>query len=379
MMGHVIVRKVSDRRGMNDFVKFGNRLYADCPYYVPDLERDIRDFFSPGKNPGLAFCDVQPFIACDGHGNVVGRVAAVINHHANEKWKARNIRFCFIDFIDDIEVTSSLLGAVEAWGRERGMLAVHGPMGITDFDKEGMLVDDFDKTGSVITIYNFPYYPEHLEELGYRKEVDWINIGIDVPDVLPEKFVRVARLASEKSGLKIKKATRREILFRGYGRKVFQLLNTAYSPLFGYTELSPGQMDYFINQYISLMDMRCLSFVENREGELVGVAITMADMSSAMRKTHGRLFPFGWYHLFKAIKIRHSDKLEMMLIAVRPDYQGRGVNALLFEDIFHVCHECGFTHAETGPQLESNVKEISQWDLFNPAYIKRRRCFRKDL
>lgn len=378
-MDHIIVKEVVNRQDMNDFVKFGNHLYADCPYYVPDLENDIRDFFNPEDNPGLAFCDVQPFMAYDRDGNAVGRVAAVINHHANEKWNVKTVRFCFIDFIEDIDAASALLGAVETWGRERGMLTVQGPMGITDFDKEGMLIDDFDKMGSIITIYNFPYYPKYLESLGYEKEVDWINISIDVPDVLPEKFVRVARLASEKFGLRIKKVDKTEILKLGYGQKIFQLLNTAYSPLFGYSELSPEQVDYFINHYLVMMDTRCLSLVENNKGDLVGVAITMADMSSAMRKTKGRLLPFGWYYLFKAVKIKHSNKLEMLLIAVRPDYQGCGVNALLFEDIFQVCRQCGFTSAETGPQLENNMKEISQWRLFNPSYVKRRRCFKKDL
>lgn len=378
-MRNIDVKKIACKPEMDDFVKFGNRLYGDCPYYVPDLESDIRSFFNPKKNPGLAFCDVQPFVAYDRDGNTVGRIAAVINHHANEKWNVSNVRFCFIDFIDDINVTSALFRAVEDWGRERGMSSVQGPMGITDFDKEGMLIDGFDEMGSIITIYNFPYYPRHLEKLGYEKEVDWINIRIDVPDALPDKFVRVAKLASEKFGLSIKKVSRCDIMKRGYGQKIFRLLNDAYAPLFGYSELTAGQRDYFINHYLGMMDTKCLSLVENKAGDLVGVAITMADMSSAMRKTKGRLLPFGWYHIFRAVKIKHSDKLEMMLIAVRPDYQGCGVNALLFEDIFKVCRRYGFTNAETGPQLENNMKEISQWKLFNPSYVKRRRCFRKDL
>ena len=378
-MRQIDIKEVGNKHEMDEFVEFGNRLYTDCPYYVPDLKIDIHNFFSPKSNPGLEFSDVQPFIACDENGKVVGRVAAIINHKANKTWNVKNVRFGFLDFVDDIDVAAALLRKVETWGRERGMTNVQGPMGITDFDKEGMLVEDFDKKATIITLYNYPYYPKYLEQLGYKKEVDWISICIDIPDKLPEKFVRVEKLVTERFGLRMKRVTKCEIMKGGYGHKIFNLLNSVYSPLFGFSELSTAQIDYFLRSYIPFIDTRCISLVENKNEELVAAAITMPSLSEAMRKTKGKLLPLGWYHLLKAIKMSRSDKLDMMLIAIRSDYQGMGVNALLFKDIYNVCHLCGYTHAETGPQLENNSKELSQWKLFDPEYVKRRRCFTKQL
>lgn len=378
-MSKITINEVQTKREMDDFIRLPHRLYADCPQYVPDLDTDIRDTFDPCKNAGLEYSDIQPFVAYDERGNCVGRIAGIINHRANEKWKTKNVRFGLIEFIDDTDVSSALLGAVEEWGRERGMEHIQGPMGIFDFDKEGMLVEDFERTGSMITIYNPPYYPRHIETLGYEKEADWIQIRIDVPHEVPAKYTRVARLSKEMFGLKVRKLTRKEILQQGYGKKVFDLLNLAYSPLFGYTELTDSQIDSFLHRYIPLVDLRMLPVIEDGEGRLVGVAITMGSLSDALRKSHGRMFPFGWYHLLRALKWKHEDKAEMLLVAVHPDYQGLGVNALFFDDLIPVYNELGFRWAETGPQLEDNVRELSQWKPLNPTFTKRRRCYTKKI
>ena len=378
IMKNVSVKKVRSRREMDEFIRFPEKLYAGCPYYVPDMESDVRDTFDLRKNPGLEFSDIQPFVAYDGEGNAVGRIAGVINRHANEKWNTRNVRFCFIDFIDDADVSEALLNAVEEWGRAQGMDCIQGPMGIYDFDKEGMLVEDFDRRGSMITIYNYPYYPKHLEALGYEKEVDWVQVRIDVPETVPPKYERVARLSKEMFGLQVRKLTRKDIA-DGYGHKVFHLLNEAYSPLFGYTEMSDRQIDLYVRRYIPLIDLRMLPVIENDKGELIGVAVTMGSLSCALRKSKGRLLPFGWYHLLRALKWRHEEKAELLLIAVRPDYQGLGVNALFFDDLIPVYNKLHFKWAETGPQLESNVKELSQWKPLNPTLTKRRRCYKKNL
>lgn len=378
-MSKITINEVQTKREMDDFIRLPHRLYADCPQYVPDLDTDIRDTFNPCKNAGLEYSDIQPFVAYDERGNCVGRIAGIINHRANEKWKTKNVRFGLIEFIDDTDVSSALLGAVEEWGRERGMEHIQGPMGIFDFDKEGMLVEDFERTGSMITIYNPPYYPRHIETLGYEKEADWIQIRIDVPHEVPAKYTRVARLSKEMFGLKVRKLTRKEILQQGYGKKVFDLLNLAYSPLFGYTELTDSQIDSFLHRYIPLVDLRMLLVIEDSEGRLVGVAITMGSLSDALRKSHGRMFPFGWYHLLRALKWKHEDKAEMLLVAVHPDYQGLGVNALFFDDLIPIYNELGFRWAETGPQLEDNVRELSQWKPLNPTFTKRRRCYTKKI
>lgn len=333
----------------------------------------------PRKNAGLDFSDIQPFIAYDEHGNAVGRIVGIINHRANKKWHTKNVRFGFVEFIDDKDVSAALLKAVERWGRERGMDCIQGPMGIFDFDKEGMLVEDFDRIGSMVTIYNPPYYPEHLEALGYEKEVDWVQVSIEVPKDVPDKYARVAELSKEMFGLRSRKLTRADISRRGYGRKVFDLLNVSYSPLFGYTELSDRQIDTYLKRYLPLLDLRMLSVVENEKGELVGVAITMPSLSQALRKSKGRLWPLGWFYLLRALKWRREEKAEMFLVAVRPDYQGLGVNALFFNDLIPVYNRLGFRYAETGPQLEDNVKELSQWKPLHPTFTKRRRCYKKIL
>lgn len=375
-MDKIQVKKVETKREMNDFVRFPEKLYAGCPYYVPDLEMDVRETFDPRKNAGLEFSDIQPFIAYNADGKVVGRIAGIINHRANEKWKTKNVRFGFIEFIDNPDVSAALLHAVEMWGKERGMEHIQGPMGIFDFDKEGMLVEDFDQLGSMITIYNYPYYPKHLEALGYEKEVDWVQIRIDVPKEVPAKYARVAQLSKEMFGLHVRKLTK-EDLSQGYARKVFELLNQAYAPLFGYTELSNRQIDDYVKRYIPLMDLELVPIIENEAGELIGVAITMTSLSHALQKSKGRLFPFGWFHLVRALKWKRDEKAELFLIAIRPDYQGLGVNALVFDDLIPIYNAHHIRWAETGPQLENNVKELSQWKPLNPSFTKRRRCYTK--
>ena len=378
-MRKVNVKEVKTKREMDDFVRLTERLYAGCPYYVPDMDTDIRNTFDPRKNAGLDFSEIQPFIAYDENGNVVGRIAGIVNHRANEKWHTKNVRFGFIEFIDDKDVSAALLEAVEHWGRERGMDCIQGPMGIFDFDKEGMLVEDFDRMGSMVTIYNPPYYPEHLVALGYEKEVDWLQVNIEVPKDVPAKYARVAALSKEMFGLHTRKLTKFDISRCGYGKKVFGLLNEAYSPLFGYTEMSDRQIETYLKRYLPLLDLRMLSVVEDEKGELVGVAITMPGLSHALRKSKGRLWPLGWFYLLRALKWRREEKAEMFLVAVRPDYQGLGVNALFFNDLIPVYNRLGFRYAETGPQLEDNMKELNQWKPLHPTFTKRRRCYKKKL
>lgn len=378
-MKDLTIKKVTTKCEMDDFVKMAERLYADCPYYVPDLRMDIRDTFTPQKNAGLEFTDIQPFIAYDKKGKPVGRIAGIINHKANQKWHTRNVRFSFFDFIDDTDVSKALLDTVVQWGKERGMDTIQGPMGITDFDKEGMLLEDYDRIGSMNTLYNYPYYPQHMERLGYKKEVDWVQVRIDIPKEVPAKYARVSRLSKEMFNLKVKKLTTKDINHDGYGQRVFHLLNDAYQPIFGFTELSDKQINNFINQYLSLIDKELITLVENEKEELVGVAITMCSLSHAMRKAKGKLFPFGWFHLLKALKWAPEDNAELLLIAVRPDYQMLGVNAIFFDDLIPIYNKHGIRWAETGPQLEDNVRELTQWKPLNPTFIKRRRCYYKKI
>lgn len=373
------IKKVETEQEMTQFIRFSEQLYARCPYYVPDMESEIREYFDPKSNPGLEFSSIQPFLCIDVDGNVVGRIAGIINPVANQTWQVKNVRFGYIDFIDDIEVSGALLDAVAEWGRAQGMTRIQGPMGISDFDKEGMLVEDFDKVGSEVTIYNYPYYPKHMEQLGFQKEADWIQIRVDVPKEVPERFSHVSALLKKRYGWRVHKMTSREIEKEGYGRKVFQLLNEAYQPLFGFSKLSDRQVDAFVKKYLTLVDLNLAPCIVDKEGNLIGIAVTMASLTRALQKSKGRLLPWGWYHLLKSLKWKHEDHVEMLLIAVKPEYQRLGVNALMFDDLIPVYNRYHFKYAETGPQLEDNEKELNQWRTLNPTFEKRRRCYGKDL
>ena len=375
MMGVEVV-KIRCKRELDDFVRLPYRIYQDCPQYVPDLESDIRDLLHPHKNPAFEFSLIQPFVAYRDH-TPVGRIVGIINRKANKRWHTRNVRFSMIEFIDDKEVSAALTDAVCQWGKSYGMDTIEGPMGVTDFDKEGMLVEDFHLTGTMSTIYNPAYYPRHMEALGFTKQVDWVQIRISIPDTVPPRYSRTAQYVREQMGLSVVKLTNDDINKRGYGRKVFDLLNDAYAPIFGFSELSEQQADLFMKKYLRIINKKMIPIVINAKREIVGVAITMGSMTRAMQKAHGRWWPLGWWHLLKAMKWKREGSAEMLLIAVRPDYQGMGVNALFFDDLIPLYNQYGFHWAETGPQLEDNVKELSQWKPLKPEFVKRRRCYKK--
>ena len=383
-MGRIDVVKLGSKRELHDFIRVPYHIYEGCPQYVPDLESSICDLFDPQKNPAFEFSHIQPFVAYslgddESSKTPVGRIVGIINRKANERWQTRHVRFALIEFVDDEEVSRALVDAVAQWGRSFGMDAIEGPMGITDFDKEGMLVEDFNLTGTMNTIYNPAYYPRHMEALGFRKAVDWLQVRIQVPQEVPARYARTAQYAREQIGLRVIKLTNSDIIKGGYGKKVFDLLNTAYHSIFGFSELSERQVNDFLDKYLKLIDKKLIPVVVNDQEEIVGVAITMGCLSQAMQKAKGRLWPIGWWHLLKAMKWQREESAEMLLVAVRPDYQGLGVNALFFDDLIPIYNQYGFRWAETGPQLEDNVRELSQWKPLNPEFVKRRRCFIKEI
>ena len=373
------VKTVQTKRQMSDFLVLPQKIYRGNSCYVPDMESDVRRWFDSKHNPGLQHCEVVPFVAYDENGETVGRIVGIINHKANQIWKGSCVRFGWIEFVDDMQVSGALLKAVEDWGRSKGMDSIQGPLGISDFDKEGMLVEDFDKMGSAITIYNPSYYPEHMKLHGYGKEVDWVQVRVEVPEEVPERFARVQTLVTNMYGLKVKKLTPHEVFKEGYGRKIFKLLNEAYGQLFGYTPHTDEEADAFVSQYIRMLDLRMLPMVEDSEGNLVACSITMPNLARALQKCGGRMFPFGWYHLLRALKFKHEEEVELLLIAVHPEWQALGINALLFADLIPIFNEMGFHCAETGPMLEDNMKVLSQWKVFKHTIYKRRRCFSKEI
>lgn len=376
-MDEIIIKKVSSRQEMDDFLHVVKNIYANCPQYVPEFESDVRGLFDIKTNPGLEFSDIQPFVAYK-NGTVVGRIVGIVNRKANAKWKTKNVRFSMIEFIDDINVSRALLETVEAWGKGYGMTHIHGPLGVTDFDKEGMLVEDFNLTGSMTAIYNLPYYPRHMEALGFTKEVDWLQVRINIPEEVPARYARVSQYARESIGLRVIKVTKKQI--RGeYGQQAFRLFNKAYEKIFGFSELSPKQVNHFLKKYVFLIDTQLIPIIVNDKDEVVGAAVTMTSLIKALQKSRGRLLPFGWFHLLRALTWKHEENAEMLLIAIRPDYQGLGVNAMFFDDLIPIYNNKGVKWAETGPQLEDNVRELTQWKPLKPTYVKRRRCFIKEI
>lgn len=374
----IIIKKVSSKKELKTFIRFNYELYKGNPYSVPDLYDDMLNTFNPKKNAAFEFCEADYFLAYK-NDRVVGRVAAIINHRANDTWQKKEVRFGWIDFIDDEEVSEALLDTVAQWGKERGMKSIVGPLGFTDMDAEGMLIDGFDQLGTMSTIYNYPYYQKHMEKLGFEKDADWVEFKMKVPEAIPEKFVRISEIILQKYKLKIKKLKRKEIKEKNYGQRIFDLINEAYAPLYGYSKMTQGQIDQYIKMYLPLIDLRMVSIIEDEEGNLIAAGISMPSLSEALQKAKGKMLPFGWYHLFKALFIKKPKILDLLLVGVKPEYQSKGVNALLFYDLIPVYQQLGFEYGESNPELEDNKKVQSQWSVFNPEQHKRRRAYRKML
>lgn len=375
----VEIKKVTTKSDLKHFIRFNYEFYKNNPYSVPDLYDDMVNTFSPKKNAAFEFCEADYFLALR-DGNIVGRVAAIINKRANETWKKQTVRFGWIDFIDDIEVSTALINTVKAWGKERGMTEIEGPLGFTDMDAEGMLVEGFDQLSTMATIYNYPYYPVHMEKLGLVKSSDWVEMKIYVPDQIPEKHLRISRIISQKYNLHVRKIkSKKEIRETGIAHEIFRLINESYAPLFGFSKMSERQIDQYVNMYVPVLDLRMVSIVENEQNEIVAVGISMASLSRALQKAKGKLLPFGWFYLLKALFLKRPKVLDLLLVAVRPDYQGKGVNALLFTDLIPVYKQLGFEYAESNPELELNDKVQNQWQYFKTEQHKRRRCFKGEI
>lgn len=375
----VEIKKVTTKSELKRFIRFNYEFYKDNPYSVPDLYDDMLNTFSPKKNAAFEFCEADYFLALR-DGKIVGRVAAIINRRANETWNRKTVRFGWIDFIDDMEVSTALIDAVKEWGKERGMTEIEGPLGFTDMDAEGMLVEGFDQLSTMATIYNYPYYPQHMERLGLSKSADWVEMKIYVPDAIPEKHRRISEIIAKRYNLHIRKLkSKKEVRQSGVAHDIFRLINDAYTPLFGYSRMTERQIDQYVKMYVPVLDLRMVSIVENEQNEIVAVGISMASLSRALQKAKGRLLPFGWYHLLKALMWKRPKVLDLLLVAVRPDYQGKGVNALLFTDLIPVYKELGFEYAESNPELEMNEKVQNQWQYFKTEQHKRRRCFKADI
>lgn len=359
------------------FVEFGIDLYKDNPYFVPPLVMDDVNTLLPDKNPAFDFCEAQSFMAWR-DGKPVGRITGIINRVVNERTGTNTVRFGFIDFIDDAEVSDALLNAVENWGRSRGMTEIVGPMGFTDLDHEGMLTDGFDQIGTMATIYNYPYYPKHLERRGMVKDATWVEYRITIPEEIPDRIARVARIVEQR--LKLRVASFRSIreLVAKYGRPLFELINEAYDKLYGYSPLTDRQITHYIDQYLPMLKLREICVIVDENDRLVGVGISIPSFSRALQKGRGRLFPLGWWHLLRTF-FGKNDVVDLLLVAVRPEYQSKGVNALLFTYLIPSFRAAGYKEAESNPELEDNSNVQNQWQYFEHRQHRRRSVFRKSI
>ena len=366
------------KSNLKAFAKFPiDTLYNGNPYYVPDLISDVVATLMPSENPAFDFCESAYFMAYR-DGKPVGRIAGIINRLVNERNGKQEGRFGYIDFIDDAKVSDALIQAVTDWAKQKGMTTLTGPLGFTDMDQEGMLVEGFDEVSTQATIYNYPYYPQHMERMGFVKDVDWVEFRVEVPTEVPEKMARIARIVKQRLNIDTIKYTSRKKLVNDYGDAIFKLINEAYDKLFGYSPLSDKQIKHYIKMYLPFLPLDDLSLVVKPDGELIGVGITLPSLSQALIKSRGRLLPFGWYHLLKAFK-GHNDVVDLLLIAVKPEYQSKGVNALIFDDLIPCFIRFGYKWADTGHELEDNERVQQQWQYFNYRQNKRRRAYTKDI
>ena len=352
-------------------------LYNHSTCYVPDLVSDLLSTFLPSENPAYDFCESAFFMAYR-DGKPVGRIAGIINSLVNQREQKQEGRFGFVDFIDDEEVVDALMRAVEQWAKEKGMTCLTGPLGFTDMDPEGCLIEGFDQLGTQATIYNYPYYPKHFERLGFVKDVDWVEFKVIVPEQIPEKMVKIGNIVQHRFNLHLVKMNSTKELVKKYGNEIFALINESYDSLFGYSPLSEKQVKHYINVYLPFLPLDHISLVADANDKLVGVGISVPSLSRALIKSRGRMLPFGWYHMLKAIK--HEGRIvDLLLIAVAPEYQSKGVNSLFFVDLIPAFNKRGYEWAETNIELENNENVQKQWQYFDIKQHKRRRAFTKDI
>ena len=378
----VEIKKVESKKDLKTFVDFHYDLYEGNAYDVPTLFSDDMATLSRDKNAAFEFCEAEYYLAYK-DGKLAGRVAAIINNKANKRWGRKTCRFGWIDFIDDLEVSKALLDTVAEYGKSKGMTEVVGPLGFTDFDPEGMLTEGYDQLGTFATIYNYPYYPQHMEKLGgWVKDNDYVEFKIFVPDAMPEKHLKIAQMVEKRYNLHVHVMTKHEVYKEGKGIEVFKVINEAFKDIYGFSELSDKQIMQYIGQYLPYGDLRLIPVVEdwNNNRKIVAVGITLPSLSKAMQKTrHGRLFPFGWWHVLRSLKCHKTNIVDLEMVGVLPEYRSKGAVALLFAHLIPLFQKFGFEWAESQVEMETNENVQNQWQYFETKQHKRRRCYKKEI
>ena len=371
----VIIKEVLTKKQLKEFIDLPYRLYKGNKFYLPQLKKDVKATFDKSTNPAFDFCEAKYWLAYKNN-KLVGRIAAVINYSFIEKWQNKYMRFGWIEFEQDSNIAKALLNKVEEWAMEKGMSAVHGPLGFTNFDYAGLLIDGFDQLGTFATIYNYPYYASFIENAGYKKDVDWLEFKIKLPERMPEKLEKIARIVEKRLDLKVVKIRSKKDVIP-YAKELFTLMNASYAELYGMVPLNDRQIAYNTKKYLGFIRPDFVSLVLDKNGALAAFGISMPSMALALQKANGHLFPFGIFHILKAF--RKNDLGDLALIAVRKDLQGKGVNALLMHDLTKSYIKNGIKYAESNPELETNTKVQSLWEYYDTVQHKRRRCFIKHL
>ena len=374
----VDVRAISSKKEIKQFIQFANDLYKDCPYYCPPLFLDEMAVFDRSKNPAMDFSDFQLFLAYK-NGKIVGRIAALINRKANEAWNVKHVRFGWMDFIDDLEVSHALLDAVADWGKKQGMTEMNGPVGFTDWDHEGLLLEGYDYVAPLASLYNYPYYVRHMDAYGLTKDADWVEMLINCPKEVPDKMARVAKIVQERSHVHVDKVKNAKELVRKYGNTFMDVLDEAYQKLYNFQPMTERQKLYYRDIYFPILNFDFVTIIVNEKDEIVGVGLGMPDISDAVRRCGGKLFPFGWFYILRALKAKHMKHFDLLLVAVRPDYQDKGINSLFFADQIPYFNKYGVQTLDTTSILETNTKNQQQFQLLEHKYHKRRRAYIKSI
>ncbi len=372
------LHEVKTKKELKQFIQFGNDLYKDCENFCPALIQDEMDTFNPDKNPVFDVSECILYLAYR-DGQIVGRIAGIINHAANKHWGVQHVRFGWMDFIDDKAVSKALLDAVAAWGKSKGMKTLNGPVGFTDLDHEGLLIEGYEYLAPMASLYNYPYYVEHMDAYGLTKENDWIELQITPPTKVPERLARVEKIVKERSHVRVDKVKNVKELIRKYGYSYFDVIDIAYQKLYNFQPLTERQKAYYSKMYFPLLNFDFVTIVVNEQEEIVGVGVGMPDISHALRKCKGKLFPFGWFHVIRALKAKKMDAFDLLLIAVRPDYQGRGINSLILVDQVPYFIKYGIKRVETTSIMETNYKNLANWEYFEHKQHKRRRAYIKEI
>jgi len=374
-MGAIVIKEVQTKKDLNNFIKFPLKLYKNNPYYVPQLGTFEKSTLDPKKNPAFDYCEAKYWLAYKGD-KIVGRIAGIYNPKSNEIWNEKMMRYGWIDFEEDIEVADKLLKTVEQWGKEKGMEGLHGPLGFTDMDLEGMLVEGFDEIGTQAVIYNYPYYPEFMEKLGFKKATDWLQMEIKIPEKVPEKITRVSKIVQEKYGLRLKTFKKSKDV-KPYAHQVFDIINKSYVDLYGFVPLTEKQIDYYVKLYFDMVNPNYLGFVVDENDRLVGFGLGVLSLSKAFQKAKGSLFPFGWFHILKALY--KNDTLDVLLHAVLPEYKGKGVPAIFYEHMTQACIDTGVKTAITSHILETNKPSLQMFNSFDKRQHLRRRIYERPI